>query len=313
MNDTSIEFETPHELGLIQTNRRAMLLEHVDIATAKGLEVGPYSQPTVLKSEGSIAYLDVDTRDQLIAQLSESDQGLASRIPSVEFLCPSGDYPSATSDKYDYVIANHVLEHAPNMIAWLQMVAGMLAPEGILFLSLPDKKFTFDKYRPDTPLSHLLYDFYTGVTETSYEHMLECELYYDQSFIGKPMTVEERLDPRRVAAILDIKMHPGVHCHVFRTETFQSKVLKPLQHMGLVEFELLGYRGAKASTGGEFNLVLRKRRAKVDLAVSEFFGETGAPDALAAPVQDDKTPPATQRSRLREFWSWISRDKPSSR
>ena len=85
------------------------------------------------------------------------------------------------------------------------------------------------------------------------------------------MRIAERLSVPRLRAAFDIPMHPGWHCHVFQTETFQDKFLKPLQFMGLIEFELVAYRGAKATTGGEFSLVLRKRKVDVQLATSEFF------------------------------------------
>ena len=262
------EFTEPHELGFVQRNRRALLLEWISLR-GRGLEIGAYSQPTVLKSESDISYLDVQSREALIAALPDKSE--ACRIPPVDYVCTSSDYASVVPGSFDYIIANHVFEHVANPIAWLQMVSRMLVADGVLFLSVPDKKYTFDKYRPDTPLSHILHDYFTGVQTTSMEHVLENELYYDQEFIGRAMRVEERLNPERLRAAFDIPMHPGWHCHVFQCETFREKVLKPLQFMGLIEFELVALRGAQASTGGEFSLALRKRKVPVDLGTSEFF------------------------------------------
>lgn len=273
-----------------------MLLQHVDI-TGRGLEIGPYDQPTVVKTEGNVHYLDVQTRESLIGALH--DPMLAVRIPEVDFLCPTSDYRVVVTGQFDYVIANHVFEHVPNPIAWLQMIGTMLSDRGTLFLSLPDKKHTFDKYRPDTPLSHILFDYYTGVTEASREHVLETELYYDQAFIGKEMKLDERLDDVRLRRSFDIALHPGIHCHVFQAETFPDKILKPLQRMGLIPFELVAYRGARASTGGEFSIILRKGEPRVELTTEQFFTKDyvqGTPPQ----VQNLGAPPEEPR-RLRDM------------
>lgn len=262
------EFQEPHELGFVQRNRRVLLLDWINL-NGRGLEIGAYSQPTVLKSECNISYLDVQSREALIDGLPDKSE--ACRIPPVDYICTSGDYTSVAPGPFDYIIANHVFEHVANPISWLQMVSRMLVVDGVLFLSVPDKKYTFDKYRPDTPLSHILHDYFTGVQTTSMEHVLENEMYYDQEFIGRAMRVEERLSLSRLRAAFDIPMHPGWHCHVFQCETFREKVLKPLQFMGLIDYELVAYRGALASTGGEFSLVLRKRKVHVALGAAEFF------------------------------------------
>jgi 2-polyprenyl-3-methyl-5-hydroxy-6-metoxy-1,4-benzoquinol methylase len=113
-------FALPHEFGIVQNNRRAMLLRWIDVG-GKGLEIGPYSQPTIVKSEGDIRYLDVQTRAALVAALT--DKAEATRVPEIDFLCASPDYASVAPGPFDYIVANHVLEHVANPIAWLQMVA----------------------------------------------------------------------------------------------------------------------------------------------------------------------------------------------
>ncbi len=269
IRDATVPFETPHEFGFVQQNRRGLLFEHVDVHRGKGLEIGPYAQPTVTKDEADIEYLDVQTREALIAALD--DPALARRIPFVDHVCSSTDYTESTRGPFDYIVANHVFEHVANPIRWLQTIASMLVPDGVLFLSLPDKKFTFDKFRPDTPLSHIVYDYFTGTERTSMEHVLESEMYYDRTFVGAEMKIAERLDPARLRAAFDIPMHPGWHCHVFRSETFVKKILEPLQLMGLIEFELQALRPARAETGGEFHVVLRRRKVRPTLTTEEFF------------------------------------------
>lgn len=60
------------------------------------------------------------------------------------------------SAKFDYVIASHVLEHAPDLIGWLQYIAEVLHPGGILALAIPDMRYTFDCQRNPTTIADAL-------------------------------------------------------------------------------------------------------------------------------------------------------------
>jgi SAM-dependent methyltransferase len=53
---------------------------------------------------------------------------------------------------YDFVLASHVLEHCANPLKVLQEWRRVLKPSGVLFMVLPDRRFTFDHRRPVTPL-----------------------------------------------------------------------------------------------------------------------------------------------------------------
>lgn len=72
-----------------------------------------------------------------------------------------------------YVIACRVIKHIPNMIAWLNDLHGLLNANGILFLAIPDKRYTFDILRPETSLAHIINDFYRAVTVPDLEHIFE--------------------------------------------------------------------------------------------------------------------------------------------
>ena len=251
------EFETqqiPHRTQL----RRTHLLRHIDLS-GKGLEIGPYAYPTLFKSETDISYLDWKTRDQLVAENSSQD-GIDS-IPETDYLVASNDYRQYVPGTFDYIIANHVLEHVPDLIHWLSNITAMLNPNGVLFLALPDKKFTFDKYRQNTTLSHILNDFYEEVQTISQEHLLEQVIYYDLTFIGQPMVVTERLNRARLEKVLTEGFQPwmiGYHCHIFQSETVLDTVFKPLILMGYVDLDILDFVPAKGIHYGEMMLLFKK-------------------------------------------------------
>ena len=61
----------------------------------------------------------------------------------------------------DFVIANHMLEHTRNPIGDNNRKdVRVLRPNGILYLALPDKRFTFDAGRAVTSYEHLKRDVF---------------------------------------------------------------------------------------------------------------------------------------------------------
>jgi predicted SAM-dependent methyltransferase len=58
----------------------------------------------------------------------------------------------------DFVIANHMLEHVEDPIAALEHQLRVLKPGGILYLTLPDARHSFDSPRQRTTVEHLLRD-----------------------------------------------------------------------------------------------------------------------------------------------------------
>ena len=57
----------------------------------------------------------------------------------------------------DFVIANHFIEHTEDPIAHAAATTlRVLRPGGVLYMAVPDKRFTFDVDRPVTPLEHLV-------------------------------------------------------------------------------------------------------------------------------------------------------------
>ena len=58
------------------------------------------------------------------------------------------------STTQDFVIANHFLEHCENPIQTLVNLLRVLKDGGLLYLAVPDKRFTFDVDRPGHQVRH---------------------------------------------------------------------------------------------------------------------------------------------------------------
>lgn len=112
-----------------------------------GLEIGALNDPLPIPRAGRVLYSDWLPPERLLP---------GSRVPDI--LSDSESFPSVANDTFDFVVANHVLEHLTDPIRALIEWHRILRPGGLLMLALPDKRFTFDAHRRRTSLDHLVAD-----------------------------------------------------------------------------------------------------------------------------------------------------------
>tara|TARA_B100000575_G_scaffold277418_1_gene263726 strand:- start:3017 stop:4096 length:1080 start_codon:yes stop_codon:yes gene_type:complete len=148
----------------IINRRRAFLIETIKFDQLKGLEIGPLTAPLVTKEElngrGEIFYLDHMPTDELREKYADDPSVDVEKIIPVDFVCRDGNIVGATSgNTFDYIIASHVIEHAPNLLQFLTEIERILKPGGLCILIIPDKRFTFDLNRPVTTFGCVLENF----------------------------------------------------------------------------------------------------------------------------------------------------------
>jgi predicted SAM-dependent methyltransferase len=80
------------------------------------------------------------------------------------------EIPDSTQD---FVIVNHVLEHFQNPIVAINNMLRVLNNGGVLYLSIPDKRYSFDIDRPVTSIEHLLRDYKEGSGWSKGQHLEE--------------------------------------------------------------------------------------------------------------------------------------------
>ena len=252
--------------------RRSVLDRHARFP-CDVLEIGAYRTPTVDRSEANVKFLDYYGTEELKSMTAE-EGGDPESVVHVDYVCRSDEYTEVVHEEFDVLIANHVLEHVDFMIRWLQMGRALIRDGGLLFLVLPDKKKSFDKFRPDTPLSHLLFEFLEPDDDASAIHTLETELYYDRSFVGEENDPRIRLDVERLTRALNFRpCPPGVHRHVFQAETFAGKIINPLLYMELLDYELLEV--VSCPNLGEFAVVLKAGRDGIPPEPGSIFTAAG--------------------------------------
>jgi len=146
---------------------------------------------------------------------------------NAEFICAAHDLPFH-SHSLDYVVSSHVLEHLANPVRALLEWHRVLKPGGIIYLVVPDRRFTFDHHRALTDPEHMWADFLRGTDASDGTHIDEFFDHVDWS------RYRPDLPPERVPAERElwrekyrIASHGGVidmHFHVFEPGNLRALI-----------------------------------------------------------------------------------------
>ena len=215
-----------------------------------GIEVGALHNPLPLPPGARVRYVDRMTVAELRRQYPELES-----TPLIEpDIVDDGERLATFADSaLDFVIANHFLEHCEDPIAALQAFARVLRPGSILYLAVPDKRYTWDIDRPTTTIDHLIADHEQGPSISRSEHFREfAEAMY--KLAGVPM-YEKTLHLLTDPAYLE-RIDYSIHFHVWSHPEFLALMVAILQRYAIpFEIEL-----ALALTNvGETVTILRKR------------------------------------------------------
>ncbi|MGZ5403687.1 MAG: methyltransferase domain-containing protein [Nocardioides sp.] len=122
------------------------------------LEIGPAHNAIFAKRDGfdtrTVDYLD---REGLIDRYASFDQYSPDDIEDVDYVLPPGAAMSdIIPDRFDLVMASHVIEHTTSMIDFLTECSRLLAPGGVLALVVPDHRYCFDRFRERASIARVI-------------------------------------------------------------------------------------------------------------------------------------------------------------
>ena len=173
--------------------------------TGSGMELGALHMPARIAPGARVQYLDSRPTEEVKARYAQEMQG---HTPvHVDIVTDGNTLHGVPDDSQDFFVANQVLEHLENPLLALQNMLRVLKTSGVLFLSLPDKRHTFDVDRPITPFEHILQDYEQGPEwsrETHYREWIR--------------VVEKLDDAGQIAARLEFMMNAikyPIHFHVW--------------------------------------------------------------------------------------------------
>jgi len=136
-----------------------------------GIEIGALTAPCKVAEGTVVTYVDSRTTGELIKYYSGEMHG--HKVVEVDLVADAHTLAGIESESQDFVVANQVLEHLENPLLSIENMLRVVRPGGVVFLSLPDKRHTFDSGRPVTPYEHVLDEYRLGPDKNREGHYRE--------------------------------------------------------------------------------------------------------------------------------------------
>ncbi|MGA8720947.1 MAG: methyltransferase domain-containing protein [Solirubrobacteraceae bacterium] len=172
-----------------------------------GLEIGGLHMPLRVPGHASVQYVDRYTVAQLREHYPELD-GCDLVTPDI---IDDGETLAGLPDQsVDFVIANHMIEHCEDPIGTLENHLRVLRPGGVIYMAVPDCRFTFDRDREITPLDHVCRDHVEGPAWSRREHYEQWARFVDRVPPGEVVTRAVELERRDYS----------IHYHVWTPGAF---------------------------------------------------------------------------------------------
>jgi SAM-dependent methyltransferase len=116
------------------------------------LEIGPLANPALRGK--NVKYFDVvDT--QALKEKARTNGLNPKTCPEIDYVSDTGNL-GVIDAQFDVVVSSHAIEHQPDLIRHLHGVARLLKPGGRYFLAIPDKRYCFDHFIPETGIADVL-------------------------------------------------------------------------------------------------------------------------------------------------------------
>lgn len=138
----------------------------------RGLEIGALNNPLpLLPFAANARYADRLPVSELRGHYPE----LGSMPLAPVDVIMNGETLEGVPDRsLDFIVANHMLEHCENPLRTLENFFRKLAPGGVLYCAIPDKRFTFDLERELTSFEHIEREYHEGAETNRQAHFLDC-------------------------------------------------------------------------------------------------------------------------------------------
>lgn len=178
----------------------------------EGLEIGALHHPLTLTSKAKVKYVDRLSVNELRSHYPElNDVDLV----NVDIIDDGERLLTIENGSKDFIIANHMLEHCMNPIQTIQNFSSKLKSGGIIYIAIPDKRFSFDRDRDLTSFDHLIGDYHNK--NDQFIHYIEWAKFVNG--------IKDEPDILQQARHL-YQMQYSIHFHVWDYYTFVAFLLK---------------------------------------------------------------------------------------
>lgn len=264
----------PHiPVATVPPDRKIALCGLLDIQNGKGLEFGPLSRPIVRPDEGDIRYIDHASTEALRDKYVINDGHDITEFVEISYVWNGGRLRDVipNNEIFDYALASHVIEHVPDVIGWLIDIFSVLKDDGVLSLAIPDKRYTFDRYRTPTSaailLDHWLREPKTHTPQQLFDHFSQVVRVGNeeimQLFDGKdPLTERHSTDQFAYDMVMDVMKtgrYRDCHASVFTPRSW-LEALRIFIPLGIIEAEVVDFYDTRYYSQ-EFVCTFRKSKS----------------------------------------------------
>jgi SAM-dependent methyltransferase len=248
------------------SKRLSIISKYLSVRAARILEIGALDNPTFRRPSYNVAYVDYTTREELSKKGGSNPRYLYDKLVDVDYVVQGQSYREVIIEKFDLVVANHVFEHIADPITWLHEIGMLLKPDGYLFLSVPDRRYTFDILRREASVIDLIRAHVHQQVKPDIFHILD-HFWYSRPVKSRDVWLNEhygllgerRFMPEQVLSIA--KSHASqpyadVHCYAYSESSFRT-LLSDLQMFSLLGFQKTDIYPVFEMTN-EFHVVLHR-------------------------------------------------------
>jgi hypothetical protein len=252
------------------TSRKILSSAEINVPSL-AMEIGAFDNPTLRSTDGfEVRYIDHFAPDELRALHARNVRRNFDRLVNVDYVIKGPRMSEHIAEKADLIVANHVIEHICNPVAWLQDIASFSNEGATIFLSVPDQRYTFDLLKQQTDVTDLVGAYERGKEqpdEYDVARMRHLHIRVDAAALwrGEPApqapketakSYREQLERARCEVQ---NGYVDTHCS-FYTSTSFLHVYRELFRSGYIpwEVELLD---DVTPGGNEFHALLRLRRS----------------------------------------------------
>lgn len=172
----------------------------------KGIEIGAGHNPIKVDPSCDVKYIDKLSSREFRDAFPELPDPEITEVDIIADVSKEGLSVIADSSM-DFIIASHIIEHLPDPLGFIKECYRVLRNDGVIYLAIPDKNFTFDKDRERTKLEHIISDMRNNVINVDEEHLIDFLRFAAR--IQIPDSKEER------ASLFKRELNRSIHIHVW--------------------------------------------------------------------------------------------------
>ena len=229
---------------------KVSLQKLIDGAHLKALEISPFDNP-FLRGD-NVKYFAVEDAEALRNSAVKAKRPFNNVPEKIHFISPTADL-SVVDETFHVVFSSHVIEHCPDLVRHFQSISGLLKAGGVYVLLIPDKRYCFDHYHPESTIFEVIEAFVDKkknarhvavlktVDNTHNEAVLHWLGEHGKRFgEGDDANAKEKLFNKieRYADSIEKGAYLDVHNWQFTPDSF-GYIVNTLNRLGLIDLSIL--------------------------------------------------------------------------